>query len=259
MGTGGVSAALAPVAPIVRVFPDAAALGRAAAAVFVERAGAAIAARGRFSVALAGGSTPRAMYRELAAPTLASGVDWTRVHVFFGDERAVPPGDPASNYGMASAALLDHVPIPRAQVRRLPADDADLERAARAYEDALRAALGDPPALDLALLGMGADGHTASIFPGTPAAGEARRLVVRGRAPVAPHDRLTLTAPAFAAARAVLFLVTGADKAAAAWEVLCGPRDPGRFPAQLPNPASGDRTWFLDRAAAARLPAEMTS
>jgi 6-phosphogluconolactonase len=176
-------------------------------------AGAALAARGRFALALAGGATPRALYRRLVR-----GVDWARSELWFGDERAVPPDDPQSNYRMARESLLDPAGIPAARVRRWQAEAPDLDAAAHDYEAALRAA-GGPPWLDLALLGVGPDGHTASLFPGTSALDEEARLAVAVDVPTLGR-RLTLTLPALAGARALMFLVTGAAKAEALAAVL---------------------------------------
>jgi len=177
-------------------------------------AAATIAARGRFRVALAGGSTPRAVY-----PHLLTGVDWTRTDVFLGDERAVPPDDPQSNYRMARETLLAPAHVPDANVRRWRTEDADLDAAARAYEQALRAG-GAPPWLDLALLGLGPDGHTASLFPGTSALTVEDRLAVAVDVPALKTRRLTLTYPALLGATHVFFLVSGSEKRSALAEVL---------------------------------------
>jgi 6-phosphogluconolactonase len=176
-------------------------------------AGEALAARGRFALALAGGNTPRALYGRLVR-----GVDWDRCDLWFGDERAVPPDDAQSNYRMAKESLLDPAAISAGRVHRMLGEAPDLEAAARDYEAALRAA-GGPPWLDLALLGIGPDGHTASLFPGNAALDEETRLAVPALAPKLGR-RLTLTLPAFAGTRALLFLVTGAAKAEALAEVL---------------------------------------
>jgi 6-phosphogluconolactonase len=208
----------------------------------------ALAARGRFRLALAGGSTPRALYAHLAA---ARDVDWARVDVFFGDERAVGPDDPQSNYRMARETLLSPAAVPPENVHRLRGEDPELAAAARDYE----AALGAPP-LDLVLLGMGADGHTASLFPGTAALDERARLCVANDVPQLATRRLTLTYPALLGARDVLFLVAGADKAATLRDVLGPTLDARRWPSQAilrraqPRPA----LLFCDRAAVSALP-----
>ena len=190
------------------------ALVEAAATRIRAVAAAAVAARGRFRVALAGGSTPRALY-----PKLVDGIDWTRAEVFFGDERAVPPDDPRSNYRMARETLLAPARVPDANVFRWQAESADLNAAARAYEQALRARP-TAPLLDLALLGLGPDGHTASLFPGTAALAVDDRLAVAVDVPALGARRLTLTYPVFLEAGEVFFLVTGRDKRAALADVV---------------------------------------
>jgi 6-phosphogluconolactonase len=207
----------------------------------IRRAAAdAIAARGRFRIALAGGSTPRALY-----PALVTGVDWSRTQVLFGDERAVPPDDAQSNYRMARETLLDPAGVPAANVVRWRSEDSDLDAAARDYEAALTAS-GQPPWLDLALLGLGPDGHTASLFPGTTALSEARRLAAPVFVSTLGVWRLTLTYPVLLEARDVFFLVTGREKAAA----LAGVRrnDPA-LPASRLAHRSGPVAIFCDRDA----------
>jgi 6-phosphogluconolactonase len=202
-------------------------------------------------VALAGGGTPRRTYELLAEPPHRAAVPWGLCQVFFGDERCVPPDHADSNHRMAREALLSRVPIPPAQVHRIrgEAEDADAE-AARA-EAELRAALGPAPRLDLAVLGMGPDGHVASLFPGSPALAEERRLALAVVAAKPPPRRITLTLPALCAAEAALFLVAGAEKAERVAEVLSG-RAPD-LPASRVRPA-GESIWLLDAAAASRLP-----
>lgn len=225
------------------VVEDASRLAEAAAEWIAAAAAADIRLRGGCALALAGGATPRPVYERLARDPLAARIDWRRVEVFFGDERAVSPADPASNFRMAAAALLDHVPIPAGRIHRLEADRADLDAAARDYERLL------PARLDLLLLGMGPDGHTASLFPGSTALEERTRRVVRATAATPPRTRLTITPLVISAARRVAVLVAGADKAATVARVLEGPPQPRDLPAQL---ALGG-IWFLDRDAAARL------
>ncbi len=234
----------------VSVYPDARSLAEAAAGHVAALAGQAIAARGRFALALAGGSTPRPLYERLASPPYAGGIDWTKVQVFFGDERCVPPEDPRSNYAMAKGALLERVPIPGANVHRMRGED-EPERAARGYEGVLERVLGAAP-LDLVLLGMGENGHTASLFPGSALLGEARRRVAAEYVRELAMWRVTLTPVAINAARHVAFLVSGAAKAPMLAQVLEGPRDPARLPAQIVQPA-GELRWLVDAAAAARL------
>lgn len=200
--------------PSIVVVTDAARLGSTAAEAVRALAAAAIAARGRFRVALAGGSTPRALY-----PHMVTGIDWTRSDIFFGDERAVPPDDPQSNYRMARETLLDPARVPAANVFRWRAEAADLDAAARDYERALRAP-GQPPWLDLALLGLGPDGHTASLFPGTAALAVEDRLAVAVAVPALATRRLTLTYPALLGATHVIFLAAGREKRAALADAL---------------------------------------
>jgi len=230
--------------PEIVVLPDPAALAREATNRFVALARSAIAEQGRFSVALSGGSTPRLLYEQLAAQP----IEWQQVHVFWGDERCVPPDHPDSNYGMARRALLSHIGIPAHNVHRLKGE-LDPEQAARQYEDELRALFGSLPRFDLILLGMGADAHTASLFPGTLALNEQRRWVVAQYVQKSQNQRLTLTPPAINQAAHVMFLVAGRDKAAAIQSVWHGPHNPGRFPAQIVRPVTGRVIWLVDRAA----------
>ncbi len=229
----------------VGICADAAGLARAVAERFVALAGEAVAARGRFVVALAGGRTPRAAYALLATDPFASRVDWARVHVFWGDERCVPPDHPESNYRMARETLLDQVPIPPARVHPIQGD-LPPARAAVAYEEELGAVLGPEGRFDLVLLGMGSDGHTASLFPGTPALEERDRAVVAVYVERLRAWRVTLTLPTINAARHILFVVSGAEKARALARVRAG--EP--LPAGRVRPAGGGPTWLVDRAAA---------
>ena len=202
-----------------------------------------LAARGRCALALSGGATPQPVYAALAGPDLASRIAWNGVDVYFGDERAVPRDHADSNFRMAMEALLSRVPIPAARIHRMEADRPDLDAAAAAYGDQL------PPALDVVVLGMGADGHTASLFPGSPALAERQRRVVAVEGPKPPRRRLTITPPVIAAARHVVVLVTGKEKAAAVARALDDHTPPSEIPAALARHA----VWFLDRAAAGRL------
>lgn len=233
----------------VRIFESPRELAEAAARDFAERAAGAIARSGRFAVALAGGSTPKATY-EILARDYARDIDWGRVHFFFGDERTVPPDHEESNYRMAREALLSHVPAGSAHRMR---GELPPEEAAAAYEEELRGFFGEgPTGFDLILLGIGEDGHTASLFPNTPALDVTGRWVVSN--PVGKLDaiRLTLTVPAINAARAVCFLVAGEGKAEALKEILEGDADPRDYPAKLVQPA-GRAVWMVDRAAAGSL------
>ena len=220
-------------------------LAEAAARAFVDRATESIAERGRFAVALAGGSTPKVTY-EVLARDHAEDVDWPNVHVFFGDERTVPPDHEDSNYRMAREALLDRVPM--GSVHRMRGE-LPPEEAASSYEGDLGQFFGGEfPVLDLVMLGIGEDGHTASLFPGTPALEVTDRLAVANPVPELDTMRLTLTVPVLSAARAVNFLVAGEGKAEALREILEGDADPRRYPAKLVRPPGGP-TWFVDRAA----------
>ena len=235
-----------------KVLPTPAALAEAAADRIVAAARNAIRRRGRFVVALSGGSTPRLVYPLLASSPRVDAVDWSRVHVFWGDERAVPPDHAESNYGVASKMLLDHLPGLRSRaVHRMPANAADREAAAAGYERAIRHLLAplhfDRPRFDLVWLGVGPDGHTASLFPGADTLAERRRLVVPATAPAgfAVPGRLTFTLRFINAARAVVFVVAGADKAAAVRSVRAGSRD---LPAGRVR--AGSTLWLLDAQAA---------
>jgi 6-phosphogluconolactonase len=247
----------------IRTFADVESLSEEAAREFVRCVREAIAARDQFTVALSGGSTPKRLYQLLAGEAFRNQVDWGRVEIFWGDERCVPPDDPQSNYRMAREAMLAHLPIPAEHIHRMEAERPDRDAAARAYQDTIaRVFYGkptgpEPPALDLVLLGMGPDGHTASLFPHTDALRETMRWVVPNHVPQLNTDRLTLTRPILNRAREVLFLVAGADKAERLVEVLTGPADPMRLPSQSIQPA-GQLLWFVDRAAAERLPPSLT-
>lgn len=239
----------------VRVLADRGAVTRAGAEEWLARAREAVDDMGRFAVALAGGESQRALYALLADPAepYRDALPWGETHVFFGDERCVPPGHPDSNYRMAREALLDRVPVPPAQIHRMRGEDAP-DAAARAYEEALRAVLGPAPSLDLVLLGMGPDGHTASLFPGAAALEERRRLVVPAVAPPTSPvaQRITLTYAAVEAALAAVFLVAGEAKAAALARVLSGEPGAAPLPAARVRPRRGAALWLVDRAAAGR-------
>jgi 6-phosphogluconolactonase len=241
--------------PKVFVFDDAESVARGAAARIAELARESIISRGLFAVALAGGSTPRGVYELLAGEDFREGIDWPNVHVFFGDERMVPPDHAESNYRMANEALLSRVPVPPENVHRIDGVG-DAAANASAYEYEMRGLFGEDaawPRLDHVLLGMGDDGHTASLFPGTAALNEQRLWVAPNWVEKLGAWRVTLTAPAINAARHVTFFVTGAGKAARLREVLKGGRDAARLPSQLIRPSDGTLEWLVDRAAAAGL------
>ena len=229
----------------MKVFPDLAGLSQAAAERFVELARQAIGARGRFLVALSGCSTPRPLYELLATRAYAKRIDWALVEVFFADERCVPPDHPDSNYRMARLAFLEKVAIPPANVHRI-CGELPPAGAERAYHDELRSALSDDGRLDLILLGMGTDGHTASLFPESDALSESEADVVATYAEALHAWRVTLTLFTINSARNILFLVSGPEKAEALKRVLSG--DP--LPAGLIKPAFGVLTWYVDREAA---------
>jgi 6-phosphogluconolactonase len=240
--------------PRVVVVEDEAALARAVAERFAAAGEAAVAARTTFHVALAGGSTPKAAYALLASDEFRRRLDWRRVRFFFGDERCVPPTDDQSNYKMAKGALLDPLSVPHASVFRMRGEE-DPERAAASYASVLlrELPLDGAPVLDLVMLGMGPDGHTASLFPGSdPYAGDellAKAVYVQK---LATH-RITLTPRVLTAAREIVVATAGTGKAEALAAVLEGPRDPARLPSQILAGAGARLTWLVDRAAAARL------
>ncbi len=244
-------------APHVLVLPDLAALADAAARVWVDAARHAVEQRGAFHVALAGGSTPRAIHQAVTRQPDLDGL-WSSTHVYWSDERAVPPEHADSNYRMAEETLLAVVPIPPAQVRRAPADLPDLDAAARAYALTLAQGVGggagSAPVLDLVWLGLGEDGHTASLFPHAAALTVSDRWVVAVTdAPKPPPRRLTFTLPVIAAARRVVFAACGEAKAEALRAVLEGPLDPSRWPAQAATVPAAGRLWLVDEAAGSLL------
>ena len=237
--------------PDLRVFVDANELSLRAAEAAVRLINDSLRAHGRFSVALAGGNTPRSLYRLLASQFRGQ-IPWTKVHVFWGDERYVPLADSQSNYRMARETLLDAVPCPVGNVHPMPTELPDPDLAAREYEKTLRNYFSeDWPRFDLVLLGLGEEGHTASLFPGSPAFNETQRWVVAVNAPAKPALRLTLTLPALTAAANIYFLVAGSNKAEALHHVLTGSPDAKNYPASGIRRAKGTVIWWLDRAAAA--------
>jgi 6-phosphogluconolactonase len=247
---------MAQSAPLLRLFDDPDQLARGAGDEFARRARRAQDAGGRFAVALSGGSTPGRLYRTLAGPSFRDQVEWAAVHFFWGDERTVPPDHPDSNFAAAREALLSRVPVPPENIHRIKGEQSDPARAAADYEEELRRFFrlgpGGLPRFDLVLLGLGADGHTASLFPGSDALTEGRRLVVAPWVEKLDTHRVTLTCPVLNNAACILFLVTGVRKAATLRRVLEGPRDP-RYPAQRVRPHDGELLWYVDRAAAREL------
>jgi 6-phosphogluconolactonase len=242
----------------VRILPDSAALSRAAADEFLCAARRAVDRSGRYTVALSGGSTPKAIFGLLAVDEAggSNNVAWGKVQVFFGDERHVPPDHPDSNYRMANEALLSKVPIPPANVHRVRAE-LDAARAAVEYEDELRSAFGsragEMPRFDLMMLGMGPDGHTASLFPGSPALKEQSALVSANWVEKFNSHRITFTYPLLNAAAEIMFVAGGEDKADMLRNVLCGDPSGRTYPAQDVRPDSGQLLWLVDEAAARKL------
>jgi 6-phosphogluconolactonase len=233
---------------MLQIFPNQEALSLAAASLFVQQARQAVAARGRFSVALSGGHTPRRTYDLLARLPLRDQVPWDRVHVFWGDERCVSLDDPRSNFWLAHLTFLNRVPIPPAQAHPICCQGSPEEGADR-YEHELLGFFGEDPRFDLVFLGLGENGHTASLFPHTAVLKERSRWAAAVFPAGQDLPRVTLTAPVINRAAVVAFLVTGASKAGVLREVLYGPHDPDRLPAQLILPQEGELLWLADRAA----------
>jgi 6-phosphogluconolactonase len=228
----------------------------AAAEEVVHTAKQAIDARGRFTIALSGGSTPKSLFNLLATNARTS-LPWDRMFFFWGDERHVPPTDPESNYRMADETMLSRIPVAAGNVFRVAAENPDAGAAAAAYDQTLKKFFalqpGQFPLFDLILLGMGPDGHTASLFPGTAGLQEKSRLFISNWVEKFKTNRLTLTLPVLNAAREVAFLISGTDKAPALKEVLEGSAPGDQYPAKLVRPVDGKLLWLLDRAAASGL------
>ncbi len=248
--------------PEIQIWPDRQTLTQAAAEWFIDQSRKLTDGNKLFRVLLSGGSSPLAMYTLLSQPGYADQVDWTNIHFFWGDERCVPPDHPDSNYRMAAESLLNHIPIPTVNIHRIRAElsprraAADYQRTLSEHFKLVPDENGRPvPRFDLALLGLGTDGHTASIFPGSKAATEERVWVIS-----VPHEqppeplvpRVTITLPVIQAAHQVLFLVTGGAKADRLAQVLA-PTEAKPLPAQLVQPVDGNLIWMIDRAAAAQL------
>jgi len=244
--------------PEIRILTDLNAITRRAAQEFMQAATSAVAQNGVFHVALTGGSTPKPLYALLASdPALRAQIPWDKMRVYFGDERNVGPGHPDSNYRMANEAMLSKVPLKAEQIFRMKGEYNDTARAAQEYEQTLRESLkiaeGQFPRFDLILLGMGNEGHTASLFPGTKALHETKRMVVGNWVGKLFTNRITLTAPAINNAASILFMVGGADKAPALKGVLEGPHEPEQLPAQIIEPKNGKLLWLLDATAGGML------
>ena len=240
----------------VRVYADADELALEAARRFARLAGQYVGERGRFTVALSGGSTPRSMFTILANEPFLDTVPWSSILFFWGDERTVPPDHQESNYRMANETLLSRVRVPRENIFRIPAEGRSPDFAAAAYAESLAQTLDCStglPRFDLILLGMGPDGHTASLFPFTTALHVIDRICVANHVGRLQTYRITLTRVSINEARNVTFLVSGADKAEALKAVLEGPAEPYRYPSQLIRPRNGSLLWMADEAAASLL------
>jgi 6-phosphogluconolactonase len=242
----------------VLILPDVAAIARRAADEFLKSANEAVAQKGSFTVALSGGSTPRTLNTLLTDdPSFRDEIPWAKIHFFFGDERHVPPDSPESNFRMANETLFSKGLVKPEQITRIKGEYADTEKAALEYEQALRAYFklkdGEYPRFDLVFLGMGDEGHTLSLFPGTRALHASNRIVVRNWVGKFYTERITLTAPAANQANQVIFMVTRSDKASALKAVLEGPYEPEQLPAQLIQPVNGKLLWLVDQAAGSML------
>lgn len=241
----------------IAIFESLHQLTLAAAERFISESKSAALERGRFTVALAGGNTPRSLYTLLASGGYRSRVEWSKVHFFWSDERSVPPIHKDSNFRMARETLLSQVNPPAANIHRIPAEKTIASEAAKAYAEELKSFFGlregEWPRFDLVLLGMGPDGHTASLFPGTMVLHERELLVAAPWVDKFKGYRITLTLPALNHAAHIIFFVAGPEKAAALQQVLEGAFQPDTYPAQLIHPADGTVTWMVDQTAAALL------
>lgn len=237
------------------IYPDIDTISREAANYTMRVAREAIAKRGKFTFALSGGTTPGKMYSLLVSEPYRSQIDWSAVHLFWSDERCVAPTDPQSNYHLAQEVLLSKLNLRPEQIHRVPAERPDRQQAAADYEAEIRKVLGgDMPAFDLIQLGMGPEAHTASLFPHQPSLREEKRLIMPVSVPKPPPDRLTFTPPLLRAARHILFLAIGADKAAALHEVLEGTDNAEEYPSQgIVRQAKGEVIWMLDTAIAQQI------
>jgi 6-phosphogluconolactonase len=240
--------------PEVRIFKDLEELSHAAAELFIDQAAHSAVERDQFLVALNGGSTPNRLFQLLATEYLGN-VDWSKVHIFWGDERCVPPEDPGSSYGQARDMLLSHVPIPQANIHRVKGE-LDPSAASNDYARVLKEFASPPldwPRFDLVYLGMGEDGHTASLFPGSPADVSEPTMPVTAQYQDRPANRVTLTPVVFNSARVIVFMATGEKKARTFAEVLSDRYNPEHYPAQRIRPDPGTLIWLVDEAAAGKL------
>jgi 6-phosphogluconolactonase len=239
----------------ITIFPDGEQLSHASVRYIVQMANEAFAAHGRFTIALSGGSTPKGAYSLLAFEPYRNQIDWTKAEIFWSDERCVPPDDAESNYHLAHEVMLSKLPIPADHIHRMPADQRDLIAASSAYEQEMQRVFGTTgvPSFDLIQLGLGPEAHTASLFPYQASLRETERLVMPVTVPKPPPTRLTFTPPILNAAKHILFLVTGTEKADAVRAVLEGDYQPEEYPAQIVRPTQGEVNWMLDTAAASKL------
>jgi len=246
------------VPPDVRILTNIDAIAKRAAQDFLQSATQAVSEKGSFTVALSGGSTPKALYSLLATDAaLRSQLPWDKMYMYFGDERSVGPDHADSNFRMATETMLSKVPIKPEQVFRIKGEYKDTEKAAQEYEQVLRTSFkiadGQFPRFDLVFLGIGNEGHTASLFPGTKALHETKRLAARNWVGKLYTNRITLTAPVINSAARVVFMVTGADKTLALKGILEGPHEPDQLPAQLIQPPNGKLVWLVDTVAGGML------
>jgi len=244
--------------PEIPVAANAEELNRMAAKIIVDRITESLETKARFTIALSGGSTPKGLYALLATdPSFRERIVWQKVHFFWGDERHVPPDHPESNYRMAYETMLSKAPVPPENIHRVPVEHPDANKSAHEYEQELirffRLEAGRLPRFDCVLQGLGRDGHTASLFPGTKAVRERERLVVANWVETLRTYRITMTVPVLNNADWVLFLVSGTEKAETLKDVLAGDKQPERLPARLIQPTHGRLLWLVDRAAASGL------
>jgi 6-phosphogluconolactonase len=244
--------------PAIQIVADVEAISRKAAEVIMGLMAETLNTKTHFSIALSGGSTPKSLFTLLAEDvSLRTQVDWDKVHFFWGDERHIPPDHPDSNFRMANEVMLSKVEVPAENIHRVRAEEQDASKAAEEYEDELRTFFnlkpGELPRFDCVLLGMGPDGHTASLFPGTEALREQKRLVVSNWVEKFRTHRITLTAPAINNADCIIFLVSGEEKAEVLREVLEGEKNTELFPSQLIKPSHGKLLWLVAQSATTKL------
>jgi len=239
----------------IAIYDDKHTLSQYAAEYIMRIANESIDLHGHFTIALTGGTTPGEVYSLIGSEPFRSQIDWQLVHIFWGDERCVPHNSPESNFYLAQEALLQKISIPESQIHPMPADQLDRDAASQAYTVEMQNTFGTDgiPSFDLIHRGRGPDGHTASLFPHQASLHEIHRLVMPVSVPKPPPDRLTFTPPLLNAARNVLFLVTGSDKAEALHAVLEGEYQPDEYPAQIVRPTNGEVVWMLDRAVAQKI------